>query len=313
VFPCLVLLAKSLDAKPIRLLCILFVTMAGFILVVHPADRTGIIAVLVAVAVYKVSSGSGRLRLATVVMVSIGAASLVVLLMSFLNRLRTGNDPGDGGGSVLLPLILGVWADTVPAANGMILIDYLRHHDWLYFRYLLLSMLPTAVIPSAIFPYKPHIDMEAILTYNIFGAHLDPNEFHEGSTLSYTVPVAGYADLGYIGVIVAAVLYAIFFAVLLRGWKNKAVTVRFMTLYFLIFVVAGFRLSILGLVITSYWILISTLGLRIACYFGSPSVVMGHETVSGGTREDPTMKKMFLLCVFLTACILCLVFYTLTS
>ncbi len=313
VFPCLVLMAKSLDSKPIRLICILFFTMVGFIVIVHPSERTGIIALMVAVVIYKFSMGGGRFRFVTVVSVLIGALLLVVLLMASLNVLRTGSDPGDAGGSVLFRIVGGVWADTVPAPNGMILIDYLNHHDWLYFRYVLLSALPTSVIPSAIFPFKPRIDMEAILTYKIFGANLDPTEFHEGSTLSYTVPVAGYADLGYIGVIVAAVLYAIFFAAFLRGWKSNAVTVRFMTLYFLIFVVAGFRLSILGLVITSYWILISTLGLRIPCYSMSSSVVKGHEIESGETRQNPTMNKMFVLCAFLMVCILCLLFYTVTS
>lgn len=313
IFPCLVLLAKSIDAKQVRLACILLVTMAGFTAIVHPSERTGIIAMLVAVVVYKFSFDGDRVRLIKVVAVSIGAALLVVLLMVFLNVLRSESDMAYAGGAVVLPIVGGVWADTVPASNGMILIDYLRHHDWLYFRYLLLSMLPTTVIPSAIFPFKPHIDMEAILTYKIFGANLDPTEFHVGSTLSYTVPVAGYADLGYIGVIVAAVLYAIFFAAFLRGWKSNAVTVRFMTLYFLIFVVAGFRLSILGLVITSYWILISTLGLRVACYSMSSSGVKGHEIGSGETREAPTMNKMFVLCAFLVVCILCLICYTLTS
>lgn len=312
VFPCLVLLAKSLDAKPVRLLCILFGTMAGFIVIVHPSERTAIIALLVAVVIYKFSMGDGRVRTTTFVAVSIGATLLVVLLMVSLNILRANSDLDDGRGSVLLSIAGGVWADTVPAPNGMILIDYLRHHDWLYFRYVALSMLPTSVIPSAIFPYKPHIDMEAILTYNIFGVDLGP-DFHEGSTLSYTVPVSGYADLGYIGVVVAAGLYAMFFAAFLRGWKSKAVTVRFMSLYFLILVVAGFRLSILGLAVTTYWILISIVGLRIACYFMSSSVVAGHEIVLSGMREKPATNKMLLVCISIAACICCLIFYVLTS
>jgi hypothetical protein len=312
IFPCLVFIAKSLDSKPIRLVCVLFVTMVGFIVIVHPSERTGIISLMVAVVIYKFSMGGDRFRLVTVVSVSIAALLMIVLLMTSLNVLRAGSDLGNEGGSVLLPIVGGVWADTVPAPNGMILIDYLRHHDWLYFRYLLLSALPTSVIPSAIFPFKPHIDMEALLTYRIFGANLDPTEFHEGSTLSYTVPVAGYADLGYIGVIVAAVLYAFFFAAFLRGWRSKAVTVRFMTLYCLIFVVAGFRLSILGLVVTSYWILISILGLRIPCYFMSSSLANGHEIVRGETREDFTLNKMFVICAFLMACIACLILYVFT-
>ena len=312
IFPCLVLLAKSLHAKPIRLACILFVTMAGFVAIVHPAERTGVIALLVAVVIYKFTTSGSRIRLMTFLTMSAGAALLVVLLMSVLDFVRLNQGLGDVGGPVLLSVVGGFWGDTVPAANGMILVDYLRHHDWLYFRYLLLSMLPTTVIPSAIFPYKPHIDMEGILTYKIFGFNLDPTQFHEGGTLSFTVPVAGYADLSYIGVIVAAVLYAIIFAAFLRGWKSKAVTVRFMTLYFLIFVVAGLRLSVLGLVITSYWILISIAGLHMATYFMSSSVPVGHESARGGGGEA-SMKKMLLLGVFFTASFLCLLFYLLTS
>ena len=309
IFPCLVLLAKSLDARPVRLACILLITMAGFIAIVHPSERTGIIGLLVAVVVYKFSMHRGRIRLAKFVTVSAGAGLFVVLLMVSLNLLRQNSDLENGGGSVALSVVGGVWADTVPASNGMILIDYLRHHDWLYFRYLLLSMLPTTAIPSAIFPFKPHIDMEAILTYKIFGANLDPGEFHVGSTLSYTVPVAGYADLGYIGVIVAAVLYAIFFAAFLRGWKSKAATVRFITLYFLIFIVAGLRLSILGLVITSYWILISILGLRMACYFMSSPALAGHESIRAGGLEGAGMNKVLLVFALLVGCLVSLLFY----
>jgi hypothetical protein len=313
VFPCVVLLAKFLDSKAIRLAFILFVTMAGLIAIVHPSERTGIIALLVAVVIYRFSIGGEPVRVVRIATASIGAAAVVVLLMVSLNVLRAHSDQGDPGGSFWLPIVGGVWADTVPAANGMILIDYLRHHDWLYFRYLFLTMLPTTAIPSAIFPFKPRIDMEAILTYRIFGANLDPTEFHEGSTLSYTVPAAGHANLGYLGVIVAAILYAILFAGLLRGWKSKAVTVKFMTLYILILVVAGFRLSVEGLVIISYWILISTFGLRTACYFMSPSVNSGHDFVPRAATEAPTMKKIFLLCGFVTGCIICLICYILVS
>jgi hypothetical protein len=313
IFPCVVLLAKSLNAELIRLACILFVTMAGFVLIVHPAERTGIIALLVAVVIYKSSMSSDSNRLMTLVTKGGGAALLVVLLMSVLNFARMDQGLSDAGGLALLSVVGGFWGDTVPAANGMILIDYLRHHDWLYFRYLLLSMLPTTVIPSAIFPYKPRIDMEGILTYKIFGFDLDPTQFHEGGTLSFTVPVAGYADLSYIGVIVAAALYAFFFAAFLRGWKSKAVTVRFMTLYYLILVVAALRLSILGIVVISYWIVISIVGLHLATYFMSSSVITGHELVRGGAGEGLTINKMLLFCAFFTACLICLLSYILTS
>jgi hypothetical protein len=288
--------------------------MVGFIAIVHPSDRTGIIAVLVAVVIYKLSMGR-NLRLLSVATISIGAALLVAVLLLSLNSLRTGGagaDAEEAEGSALLPVAGGVWFATVPAPNGMILIDYLRHHDWLYFHYDLLSMLPTAVIPSAIFPYKPRIDMEAILTYNIFGGELDTTEFHEGSTLSFTVPVAGYANLGYIGVIVAAFLYSIFFAAFLRGWKSTTVSVRFLTLYCLIFVVAGLRLSIVGLVVTSYWFLISLSGLYLASYVGSSAVVPGHNTQSAA-RAKPSVNTALLLCASFVACIVCLLCYVLAS
>ena len=81
------------------------------------------------------------------------------------------------------------------------------------------------------------------------------------------MPVAGYADLGLIGVLVAAVLYGIIFAVFLRGWKCRSTSARFVTLYYLILVIAGFRLSIEALMQTFYWLMLATWGMHFVSRF----------------------------------------------
>jgi len=65
-------------------------------------------------------------------------------------------------------------------------------------------------------------------------------------------------NLGFLGVIVAALLYGFIFAFFLRGWRSKSTSVRFITMYYLILIIAGLRLSVEALMSTFYWVILAT-------------------------------------------------------
>lgn len=254
IFPAIVFLASNLKASPIRLIFTLVLVMVMFNVLAKPSTRTETITLLLAVAIYSFSLGKFRINLLTAGVTLAG----VILLLVFLDKLRQGNLQGGDEQTSALSILIGAFQNVGPADNGMILIDYLKHHSWLYFRYLLPSLSPLSLVPSAIFPLKPRTDVEGVLTYAIFGFNLDPATYHEGGTLTYTVPVAGYADYGYVGVVVAGIVYGFIFSVFLRGWRSQFVTVRFLTLYYIILLIGGLRLSIEALMQSFYWTILAT-------------------------------------------------------
>lgn len=263
IFPLVVLLARHLNAKPAKLACLLIVVMAAFSVLAKPSTRAATVDLLVATAIYSFSAGKIRL---TIVAVAI-TLTLALGLLLFLNFVRLGDVQSFGEQTSLASIMTGPFHSAVACDDAMILIDYLKHHPWLYFRYLLPSLTPLPLVPSAIFPFKPRTDMEVVLTYDLFGFDLDPAAFHEGSTLTYTVPVAGYANMGFIGAAVSALIYGLIFSAFLRSWKTKSNTVRFIGLFYLVFLIGGLRLSAEFALTNFYWTVLVTWSLHFFCHF----------------------------------------------
>jgi oligosaccharide repeat unit polymerase len=278
IFPMIVLLGRNLDAKPVKFFCLVLIGMMVFSIIAKPSTRTDTVTILVAVGIYALSTGKLKVSFLSVGILAVCA----IVLLVFLDYLRQGNLAAGASLNSVYAILLGAYQNVGPADNGMILIDYLKHHSWLYFRYLLPSLSPTSMVPSAILPFKPRTDIEAILTYQLFGFDLDPASYHEGSTLTYTVPVAGYADFGFVGVAVAALLYGFMFSVFLRGWKSRLLMARFVTLYYLILLIAGFRLSVEALTSTVYWVIFVTWGMHFVSHFAflRPNRVLGRGAIS---------------------------------
>jgi oligosaccharide repeat unit polymerase len=263
IFPLVAFVGKNLDLKLWRSMGILACAMVIFTVVAKPSTRTETIALLVAAVIYLFSVRRIRFNALAVGIL----ASCVILMLVFLDVVRQGEasaDPMDANAS---SVVLSAYQNVGPADNGMILIDYLSAHPWLYFKYLAPSLLPTSLIPRALVPFKPRTDIEGVLTYSIFGFDLDPLRYHEGGTLTYTVPAAGYADLGFVGVGVAALIYSFMFCVFLRGWRLRSRSGRFTSLYFLILLIAGLRLSDEALLDTFYWTLLAIWLLHMVAHF----------------------------------------------
>lgn len=251
LFPLIVLVARNVDGRLSTVFKVLLFALTAFLVVAKPSTRTEIVALIVAVAIYWFSTGRMRFSLLTA---ATGVIGLVGLLFG-LNLVRLGGLQNNTQVSAL-SIVIGFADDISSADSGMILVDYMKHHPWLYFQYLAPSMLPVSLIPTAILPFKPRTDIEGVLTNAIFGGDLDPLAFHEGGTLTFTVPVSGYADLGFMGTAISSFLYALIFVAYLRGWKSRSRTIKFVTVYFLVITIAGFRLSVEPLMTNCYWYLL---------------------------------------------------------
>jgi oligosaccharide repeat unit polymerase len=311
IFALIAVLAKNIEARPARLWCLCFLSVMVVLVFSQPASRTGTIAIVLAVAVYAVSKAKSHRWL--LIVAPLVAVTIAWSLLT-LNALRTG-----GGLQNLTELDYSVvnlattQLDLVPTDDGIALVEYFRTHHWLYFRYLLPSLVPVNVIPSIIFPYKPDPNVDRALTYNIFGINPDP-QFHAGSILTFTVPGAGYADLWYFGVVIAAVIYGFLFSFLLRGWKSGSPSVRFITLWWLITIIAELRVSVEDCMNGLYVFLLAMWLLHTASYFMSPSSVMvGPELVRDEKYGSLSTNQVFVFCVVVTICILCLFAYALAG
>jgi hypothetical protein len=311
IFALMAVLAKNIETKPARLWCLCLLSVMVVLVFSQPASRTGTIAIVLAVAFYSVSKAKSLRWLLIVVPV---AAVAVAWLLLTLNALRTG-----GGLQNLTELDYSVvnlattQLDLVPTDDGIALVEYFKTHDWLYFRYLLPSLLPVNVVPSMIFPYKPDSNVDRALTYSIFGINLDP-QFHVGSILTFTVPGVGYADLWYFGVVVAALIYGFLFSFLLRGWKSGSPSVRFITLWWLITIVAELRVSVEDCVNGLYVFLLAMWLLHTLSYFMSPqAATVGPELALGEKYGGLTTPQVLVFCVVVTMCILCLFAYALAG
>ena len=176
IFPLVAFLGRNLQAKPRRLLYFLSFAMVVFNIIAKPSTRTETVTLLAAVGVYLFSTGKIKVNLVSIGIISASAISLLV----FLDLLRQGNLGAGAGPASIYSILVAAYQNVAPADNAMILIDYLKHHSWLYFRYLLPSLSPLSLVPSAVLPFKPRIDIEGVLTYQIFGFDLDPSMYHEG-------------------------------------------------------------------------------------------------------------------------------------
>ena len=126
------------------------------------------------------------------------------------------------------------------------------HIDYLYFKFLAAALSPISFIPSAILPFiKPRSDKEAYITEQLFGNSLDLTFYQEGSTLTYTMPVSGYADFGYIGVMVTGMLYGILIAWLHRLYISSE-TSKLPVLYMTVFSSTAIRFGLEGVVLVFY-------------------------------------------------------------
>lgn len=211
--------------------------------------RTGILITLMTWA----SCVFTRVEQRRVNLLKIALFGYVLLIGNYvLNRLRLGL-----GGTIeldvaLLGAALAFLSDTVPVDNAALLYTEMYKFPMLYFQKLIGALLPTVMIPSSIFPFKIPADKDAELTRMFFPDGADTSYFYEGSTLTFTIPASGYADAGFIGVIVASIVYGFLLSLLVSIASRGNQSVRFIGTFHVFGLIVGYRLSVESLIIFIY-------------------------------------------------------------
>jgi oligosaccharide repeat unit polymerase len=221
-----------------------FAAMAFYIVFLSPSGRTWALMMVISWAAFHF----GKIKMKRIpVYILMGAATLFLLVI--LAYMRQGRSFGSSAVDINIFSFL---TDFLQFDNSMILIQYFEGHEYYFFRYLLGAITPLVLIPSKVFPWKLPADKEANLTQDIFGSKLSAQYYHEGSTVSFTVPFSGYADCGMLGLIVASLLFAFITAFWLKGMK-KSNTVKYISITGLIYVaLGGYRLGAEGHVMQLY-------------------------------------------------------------
>lgn len=169
----------------------------------------------------------------------VGCCCIVLLVV--LGKART-NSSAPLSGEINL-VLLSAFGETRPADNALLVFDHYSSRNFQDFRYLAGAITPLCLVPSKLLPLKPESNKDEQLTNAIFPLGIDLTYYHEGSTLTFTVPASGYADFGWIGVVVASFLYSLiylYYAALGRGDSGN----KFISTYLLLTHIAAMRLSI---------------------------------------------------------------------
>ena len=249
----LVLLIRNVDKKAIIVLFMISLLLVSLYFINKTASRTQYAVLLLSVVLYYQSVGRIKLSLLNVTMFGF----ILVNLLFFANLARSGLT-FDSKYSLLIPL-LSLITDLNPADCGIMLLHNRWQFDWFYFKYILLS--PISILPRALLPFKPDTGIEAIITGKLFG-----EGFYNNSTQTFTIPVMGYMNASYLGVIVTAVIFAFITAILYKGTFSKNKYVSIMSIYYMMVILSLYRTSLETTLVSLFTVILFFVIFHLICY-----------------------------------------------
>lgn len=235
-------------------------------LILQFSARSSLLILLIAFFIYRFEYLSYK----KIQIVSIKWVLLAFLSVSFLvlfDRSRQGLDITfqDIINIFSIELIQGFLISFLQVENSVELVYYFNTHDFIGIEKLLLVLSGYALLPSFILPFeKVDTGIEAILTNMIFGNNLNPIFYQSNSTLTFSIPMTGYAEFGYLGVLIHSSIYSIILSLSIFSYGKKG----FLSFIFLVFsvqTILAFRLSTAS-VLNSLYIYIIFIGLLIILY-----------------------------------------------
>ena len=230
-------------------LILLLVVLAFTFFWSRPAARTPALVALIAwLCTYFSKEQQARIRLPYL----IAFGYILLVLLYVVNFLRSGNADGIDLSTAAFGSLFAAASDLSPVDSAVLIYRDFTPHDYMWFYYLAGALTPAVLIPSSIFPWKIPADKDGQLTQHFFPEGLDTTFFHEGGTATFTVPASGYADAGYFGVFVASVIYLLIFYWYVSVYRRGTPSSRFISCYFLVVHLVGFRLSVESVLISFY-------------------------------------------------------------
>lgn len=149
--------------------------------------------------------------------------------------------------------------------NGLVLVDYFNKHDFLGLQNFFLVLSGYSLLPSFALPFdKIDTGVEAILTTILFGENLNPVFYQPNSTLTFSIPFTGYAEYGYVGVVLHSIMYSFLLSFSIIRYKKET----FLSLVYLMFslqTILAYRLSIEA-VINSLYVYIFFISFTLVLY-----------------------------------------------
>lgn len=196
---------------------------------------------------------------------------LLLILLYVGNKVRTGSLDDLSLNTAIFEAVFAAAADLSPVDNATLMYADMVKYQGTDFMRLIGAINPLVLLPSSIFPFKLPADKDAELTRIFFPNGPDAAFYHEGSTLTFTVPASGYSDFEYLGVFVASFIYVCLFCIYMAIYKRGDRSARFISTYQMIVHIIGFRLSIETMLISFYTsILFFTITRKMALLFGLP-------------------------------------------
>ncbi len=186
----------------------------------------------------------------------------LLVLLYVVNYFRAGEISSVSSANIAFGAFTGAMADLVPVDDALLLYGTIDSHQLTHFVYLLGAITPFLLLPSALVPFKPRLDKDSTLTDIFFPHGADPTFFHEGSTLTFTIPASGYADAWFLGTFVASVVYVVLFCFYVKIFRYGSRSARYIAAFWLMILVAAYRLSVEAALLTFYSSVVFIAGTR---------------------------------------------------
>ncbi len=217
--------------------------------ITFPPTRTAIIAAIVAFALIRYDAAPTQRSKTIAVLVAIALAVPSIMLLQLLNESRLGDRAAQPAKSEQSQTMLQtLTANFFQYDNGLLLQRRWSREDSTDFSFLLATISPLNLVPSAIVPFeKPRADKDAYLTEMVFGSGLNLVYYSEGSTITFAMPMTALTDFGMLGVIVSGLIFGwtVTFIMACRRFASPAFL--FFLSHTLVVFIAALRFSVEGL------------------------------------------------------------------
>lgn len=228
-----------------------------------------IIFVLVSLVIFKISTRSVLLEFLFIVIsarvnyknynLNINIKNIFILLaITILSAyiLIVGNSWRRGNLEILpssFPGLSSVIVNFLQVENDLALIKYFVRENYLGFNLLWLNVVGYSLLPSIILPFaKVQTGVEYILTHLIFAGNLQEVLYSPNSTLTFGIPITGYAEFGYFGVLVSSVIYSALLSLATLAAKANKFANESLFTYLQLSLILGFRLAVETNIVTVY-------------------------------------------------------------
>lgn len=241
IYPTVILIGHLQERRRLATVAFYTVTLSLIYLIVcTPQTRTWAAALLLSLMFLR-SEKIGAFRFFGI---ALGGVLVGMILLIVLDIVRQGTSFSDIDMSEFLQnLPKALFLLFTPYENALLAIDHAdATGSFFWFKYLLGAATPLQLLPGALFPFRPSVDKEKVMTESILGEIKDFDYFQDDSTFTFTIMGSGYSDAGMLGVAVAGVVYAFITVLLARGLFISA-SARLMSYFTLLLLFAGYRLS----------------------------------------------------------------------